>query len=65
MTTPPKNIMVKCPQCQRVYIDWHTPAVGDEAAKTAYKPSTVCSKCGHRTQISDLSLIQGVLQKVA
>ncbi len=59
MTTPPKNIMVKCPQCQRVYIDWFTPAVGE--AKEG--PSTVCSKCGHRSQISELSETKGVFQK--
>ncbi len=62
MTTPPKNIMVKCSQCQRVYIDWFTPPVGDPGVGEG--PSTVCSKCGHRSQISDLSEVKGVfLQK--
>ncbi|MGB7084174.1 MAG: hypothetical protein WBD47_01370 [Phormidesmis sp.] len=60
MTTPPKNIMVKCPQCQRVYIDWYTPTVGEPTAEQS--PSTVCSKCGHRSRLSDLSDRNGVLQ---
>jgi endogenous inhibitor of DNA gyrase (YacG/DUF329 family) len=62
MTTPPKSILVKCPQCQRVYIDWHTPAVGVPGAQ-AEGPSTVCSKCGHRSQMRHLSEIQGIFQK--
>lgn len=57
----PKNIMVKCPQCQRVYIDWYTPAINPQAEQG---PSTVCSKCGHRSRLSDLSEQGGVLQKL-
>jgi hypothetical protein len=45
-----------------VYIDWHTPAVGVPGAQ-AEGPSTVCSKCGHRSQMRHLSEIQGILQK--
>ncbi|MGB3298066.1 MAG: hypothetical protein WBA76_07335 [Phormidesmis sp.] len=61
MTTPPRNIMVKCPQCQRIYIDWFTPAIGELG--TGEGPSTVCSKCGHRSRISDFSETKGVFTK--
>ncbi|MEM9089477.1 MAG: hypothetical protein AAGC93_12115 [Cyanobacteria bacterium P01_F01_bin.53] len=56
----PKNIMVKCPQCERVYIDWLTPAVTERDT-----PSTACSKCGHRSLVCELNEVNGVLQKVA
>ncbi|MGC1306379.1 MAG: hypothetical protein WA885_04060 [Phormidesmis sp.] len=59
MTLGPKTITVKCPQCQRVYIDWHVPAVSEQ---DSHKPTTVCSKCGHRSKIHELSDRNGTLQ---
>ncbi|MEL7351662.1 MAG: hypothetical protein AAF171_09675 [Cyanobacteria bacterium P01_A01_bin.116] len=55
----PKNIMVKCPQCERIYIDWHVSAITEQDT-----PATVCSKCGHRTLFKELSDVNGVLEKV-
>ena len=63
MTLPPKTITVKCPQCQQVYIDWYVPPVGTQSAD-AQKPSTVCSQCGHRSILSELSEQSGVFQRV-
>jgi len=54
----PKNIMVKCPQCEQVYIDWHTPAITERDT-----PATVCSKCGHRSLFRDLTDVKGVFQQ--
>lgn len=59
----PTTITVKCPQCQQVYISWHTPAVA-EPNGSSYEPTTVCSKCGYRSKLKDLSDRDGVLQKV-
>ncbi|MEO1622084.1 MAG: hypothetical protein AAFU53_13765 [Cyanobacteria bacterium J06632_3] len=61
MTLPPKTVTVKCPQCQQIYIDWHTPAVGIQTS-AAQKPSTVCSQCGHRSVLDELHEKDGVLQ---
>ncbi|MGB3294435.1 MAG: hypothetical protein WBB01_15720 [Phormidesmis sp.] len=57
----PKNIAVKCPQCQRIYIDWYTPAINPQ---TDSGPSTICSKCGHRSQLGDLTEKGGVFQQL-
>jgi len=62
MTIPPKTITVKCPQCQQIYIDWSVPSVGGPRPNT-YEPSAVCSKCGHRSILSELSEKDGVLQQ--
>ncbi|PZO61367.1 MAG: hypothetical protein DCF15_00250 [Phormidesmis priestleyi] len=69
----PKNVLVKCPQCQRLYIDWLVAAINIEP-ETLFKttdtsaanvgPSTICSKCGHRAQVSDLCDRDGVLQQI-
>ncbi len=73
----PKNVLIKCPQCQRLYIDWlvaeikTTPsAILEVTLETAGKsannagPSTICSKCGHRAQVSDLGDRDGVWQQL-
>ncbi len=62
-----QTITVKCPQCQCVYIAWHVPAVGSQTeGKTAstYQPSTTCSKCGHRSVLSELTEQEGIFQQV-
>ncbi len=56
----PNTVTVKCPQCQQVYISWHTPAVN--TTDSEYEPTTVCSRCGHRAKLKDLSDRDGVLQ---
>ncbi|MEM8502146.1 MAG: hypothetical protein AAF716_03225 [Cyanobacteria bacterium P01_D01_bin.1] len=60
----PKTITVRCPQCQQVYIDWSIPAVGI-ATTPEQRPSTVCSKCGNRSVIEELSEQNGILTKAA
>lgn len=59
----PKTITVKCPQCQQIYIDWHTPAIDNN--NSDYKPTTACSQCGHRSALEDLSEQNGVWQQKA
>ena len=58
----PNTVTVKCPQCQQVYIAWHTPAV-NVTNSSEYEPTTVCSRCGHRAQMKNLSDRDGVLQQ--
>ncbi|MGD1864587.1 MAG: hypothetical protein ACFB0D_08530 [Phormidesmis sp.] len=62
MTIPPKTVTVKCPQCQQIYIDWYVAPVGVQSAN-AHQPSTVCSQCGHRSVLSELSEHNGVFQQ--
>ncbi|MGB3768626.1 MAG: hypothetical protein WA947_18880 [Phormidesmis sp.] len=57
------TITVKCPQCERVYISWHTPAVNLSDSSSSYEPTTACSQCGYRAKLNDLSDVDGVLQK--
>ncbi|MEM8806224.1 MAG: hypothetical protein AAGF01_09375 [Cyanobacteria bacterium P01_G01_bin.38] len=52
-------ISVKCPQCQQIYIEWQTEAVG---SNPDYTPTAVCSKCGAKVQLRDLVLRNGVYQ---
>lgn len=63
MTIPPKTVTVKCPQCQQIYIDWYVAAVRAQSAN-AQAPSTVCSQCGHRSVLSELSEHNGVYQQI-
>ncbi|MGB3787246.1 MAG: hypothetical protein WA949_04495 [Phormidesmis sp.] len=60
----PKTITVKCPQCQQIYIDWSIPAVGT-IVTPEQRPSTICSQCGHRSILDELSDQNGVLVKSA
>ncbi|MEL6470699.1 MAG: hypothetical protein AAFQ74_13300 [Cyanobacteria bacterium J06623_4] len=62
MTLPPKTVTVKCPQCEQIYIDWLTPAVGEQT-ELAQRPSTVCSQCGHRSILEELQEREGVFQQ--
>ncbi|MEL7331175.1 MAG: hypothetical protein AAFN12_02950 [Cyanobacteria bacterium J06560_2] len=60
-----QTITVKCPQCEQIYINWHVPAVGESAKSdsgSAYQPSTACSKCGHRSVLSELEDVNGTFQ---
>ncbi|MEO1402895.1 MAG: hypothetical protein AAFV72_16830 [Cyanobacteria bacterium J06635_1] len=54
-----RMISVKCPQCQQIFIEWQTEAVG---ANPDYTPTAVCSKCGAKVQLRDLVLRSGVYQ---
>ncbi|MEL6605715.1 MAG: hypothetical protein AAFP20_21090 [Cyanobacteria bacterium J06614_10] len=63
MTLPPKTVTVKCPQCEQIYIDWLTPAVGEQT-EWSQRPSTVCSQCGHRSILEELQEREGVFQQV-
>lgn len=56
----PKTITVKCPQCDRVYITWDTPAIDERSEK---QRTTACSQCGHRSLVHELVEKDGVLQK--
>ena len=58
----PNTVTVKCPQCEQVYISWNTPSVG-VGGGSEYEPTTVCSRCGYRAKLKDLSDRDGVLQK--
>ncbi|EDX85604.1 hypothetical protein S7335_3305 [Synechococcus sp. PCC 7335] len=58
----PKTITVQCPQCQQVYIDWSIPAVGT-VITSSQRPTTVCSRCGNRSILSELSDRNGILSK--
>ncbi|MEL6552231.1 MAG: hypothetical protein AAFQ63_02025 [Cyanobacteria bacterium J06621_11] len=64
-----QTITVKCPQCDRIYIDWHVPAIQPQFSENqisdTYKPTTTCSKCGTRSVLSDLTEKKGVYQQVA
>ena len=63
MTLPPKTITVQCPQCQQTYIAWYiptlAPALGSSSAEGELsqpgpqQPSTVCSRCGYRSLLSE------------
>ena len=59
----PKTITVRCPQCQQVYIDWSIPAVGS-IATSKQGPTTVCSRCGTRSALTELSIHNGILTKL-
>jgi hypothetical protein len=59
MTSPPENIMVKCPQCGKVYEDWYRPSVNlmlddfDEDYIEQCSNAT-CPACGHKVKIGIL-----------
>jgi len=57
------TLTIKCPQCQQIYIDWHTPAVSISTSE--FRPTVVCSQCGHRAALEDLSKQDGIWQQKA
>lgn len=64
-----QTITVKCPQCKRVYIDWHVPAIrpqfSEQVTTDTYEPATVCSKCGTRSLLKNLTEENGIFQQTA
>lgn len=60
MTSPPKQITVRCPKCSETYTDWIRPSInlslGEEWTEEEIEEATtvVCPKCSTRVDPGSL-----------
>jgi predicted RNA-binding Zn-ribbon protein involved in translation (DUF1610 family) len=63
MTSPPREIEVKCPKCGKVYADWYRPSINlrldhfdDEYLEQA--STSTCPECGYKVRHNVLTVRQ-------
>ncbi len=59
MTSPPKDIMVECPECGMIYLDWHRASINlklDDFDDDYIEEATTatCPYCGHKVDLGGL-----------
>ena len=70
MTSPPENITVRCPECGRLYEDWHRPSINLDIDPELGDPEYLhramhaqCPECGHEVALGGL-VVRGDIREL-